>query len=155
MSNETKTTKESANAVENAVDNAQIYETKSYTRTIVGADFDSQRNCVWLKLNESFLKGDEIVDSFGKNSRKLSESGAHPLFTLIVKAGKKPKMGVCLLLGATVKFDVVFAKVGETVDGFTMESDTFCVTNVKILANQPDQFFIDAAKSELSAVESL
>lgn len=157
MSKETKT-----NVVENEVTNAENANTqtaqfapKTYTRVIIDANFDNVHNCVWLKLNEPFNKGTEEVYSFGKNPKKLAECGAHPLFVLCVKAGKKPLTSVCLLLGATIKFNVVFGLAGETIEGFTFEEDTWCVTNVKISPNNPDQFFIDAAKSELTAVDSL
>lgn len=158
MSNEVKNTNASANVVENAENaNTQTaqFAPKSYTRVIIDANFDNARNCVWLKLNEPFKKGTEDVDSFGKNPKKISECGAHPLFVLCVKAGKKPLTSVCLLLGATIKFNVVFGLAGETIDGFTLEEDTWCVTNVKISPNNPDQFFIDAAKQELQQVDSL
>ena len=145
MSNETKQTNvENANANANAAANVanvattdantqtEAYKPQTYKRTIIGAEFDAKNNAVWLRLDEPFKKGEEGTDSFGKSCRRLCESGAHPLFVLVCKKSIKPIMSTCLFLGAKVSFDVIFAISGETVDGYTLENDTWCITNVRI-----------------------
>lgn len=172
MSNETKNTKEISNVVENAnakanaqtmqpqtfepePQEAQFYEPKTYKRTITGAKFDSKTNAVFLRLDEPFYKGDEKFDSFGKSVNKLCESGAHPLFILVVKKGIKPVESVCLFIGAQIRFDVLFVRSGEVIDGYTIDTDGWIVTNVKIAENQPSEYFIEAAKEEKNAVSTL
>ena len=161
MSNETKNTKESENVVENATANAEntqaieTNEPKSYKRTIIGAEFDAKLNSVWLRLDKQFDKGNEKTDSIGKSVKRLCESGAHPLFVLVCKKAIKPITSVCLFIGAEIHFDVAFFKAGEKVDGYTLDEDTWCITNVRIMPNSPDSYFIEAAKEEMNIVPTL
>lgn len=165
MSDSKNTKATTNNEVENAEDantqaietneDTQMYEVKTYKRTIVGAKYDSKTNCVFLRFDAPFYKGDEKFDSFGKGVNKLCECGAHPLFILVVMKGIKPVESACLFIGAQCKFDVVFAKSGEVIDGYKVENDGWYITGVKIAPNTPSEYFIEAAKAEKDSVSTL